>query len=131
MRKLFLVPTFILVNLAANAQNKFIGTWSKEKGGDPICDYIKIAKDKSDFSVVCNQLGLDCRNVYKNDTLYLYVTDSDYGRAFMGPKYTPPKPNTLFAKCYISGRDLKIIYTQKMFSNNIKDLELNTTLHKN
>jgi hypothetical protein len=130
MKRLFFASAFIFLGVSANAQNKFIGTWSKEKG-DPICDYIKIGKDSSVFSVVCNQLGLDCRNVYKQDTLYLYVTDSDYGRAFMGPKYEAPKTNSLFAKCYIVNSDLKIVYTQKMFSNNIKDLGLNTTLHKN
>ena len=41
----------------------------------------------------------------------------------MGPKFYPPAPKSLFAKCYIANREIHIIYTQKMFRDNIKNLQ--------
>ena len=67
---------------------------------------------------------------YYKDTLYLYVISTDQGRAFMGPKYYPPKPKSLFAKCYVMDTELRIIYTQPIYSKNIDDLELDTVLFK-
>jgi hypothetical protein len=110
--------------------DRFIGDWSKN--GSMVCDCISIGKDTSIFGVSCNQLDLDCRNKFHGDTLYLYVIGSDQGRGFMGPKDYPPKPKSLFAKCYVivtANIELKIIYTQPLFSKNIEDLELDTVLY--
>lgn len=110
-------------------EKRFIGNWGKD-GVPYVCDYIRIGKRTSIFSVSCNQLGLECRNKYHADTLYLYVISTDQGRGFMGPKYYPPKPKSLFAKCYVMDTTLNIIYTQPVFSQNIKQLRLNTVLYK-
>ena len=109
--------------------DRFIGLWSKDSDSYP-CDYIDINEDTSIFGVSCNQLGVECKNKFHGDTLYLYVISTDQGRGFMGPRYYPPRSNSLFAKCYVIRKMLKIIYTQSMYSKNIEDLELNTVLYK-
>jgi hypothetical protein len=110
-------------------EDRFIGRWGRDATAE-ICHYIEIDEDTSLFAVACNQLGVMCRNKYRGDTLLLYVIETDQGRGFMGPKYHPPKPGSLFAKCYTIDTMLKIIYTQKMYSENIADLELDTVLIK-
>jgi hypothetical protein len=114
-------------------RNQFMGTWcpqGTDSSDDCSCD-LEIDPDTSVFCVVNNQLGLQCKNVSTADTLYLYVLESDQGQGFMGPKFFPPKPNSLFAKCFIVDSTLRIYYTQKLFRDNIETLELNTILYKN
>ena len=128
---LFSIPCFTMCSTNTNTrehsitQKDFIGTWSNDSDITPVLNQIKIATDTSIF-VVCDQLGLVCKNVYHADTLYLIVLDSDQGRGFMGPKFFPPKPKSLFAKCFIVDSSLKIYYTQKLFRDNIKTLKLDT-----
>ena len=128
-----MLAILICITTSSYAQNMFIGTWHPNKA-DPGYDYVlgdlKVSEKETIFDVIYNQLGLDCKNVFRNDTLYLYVVGSDQGRGFTGPKYYPPKPKSLFAKCYIEKNILKLIYTQKLFYNNIKDLGLNTSFTK-
>ena len=39
--------------------------------------------------------------------------------------------NSLFAKCYLSGDEIHILYTQKQFQDNIEDMELSTKAFRN
>ncbi len=116
-------------------RNPFMGTWSVNgiDDGDDFMAYenISIDLDTSDFCVQDNQLGLFCKNVYYHDSLYLYVIETDQGRRFMGPKYYPPKPGSLFAICYIRNSTLCVIYTNRLFNKHKHDLELKDTLYKN
>jgi hypothetical protein len=111
-----------------NFKNKFIGKWSNSDPDDdsPPIECLDISRDSSYFGVVGNQLSVECKNVYHSDTLYLYVLDTGEGSGFTGPKFYPPKRKSLFAKCFITHSGLYIEYTQKLFRDNIKTLELNT-----
>jgi hypothetical protein len=88
-------------------------------------------KATTSFDVMENQLFLKCRNKYHNDTLLLYVTYRDCGRLFYpGEGYHLPKINSLFAKCYVKGGLLHIIYVPKNFKSYIKPLELPNILYR-
>ncbi len=111
--------------------DKFRGIWYRNTecdDDDSFCQVL-IVKNTTDFTVIENQLALGCKNVVKNDTLFLYVIDHDAGRGFTGPYY-PPKTNSLFAKCYLAKKELHIIYTQKIFKDHIKEWELPTKLYR-
>ena len=124
-----MLPAFM--SFSGTIPNKFGGIWYKNTDCDDDDDFCQILKvrDTTSFDVISNQLYLDCKNVFTNDTLFLYVVGSDAGRGFTGP-YFPPKRNSLFAKCYLEKKNLKIIYTQKLFKNKVKAWQLPTTLYR-
>jgi hypothetical protein len=113
-------------------RHKLMGIWSINGTADSDefmnNEHIEIHLNTSIFDMP--QLALGCKNVYHKDTLYLYVVDADAARGFWGPKYFPPDPKSLFAKCYLVDSGLGIYYTQKLFRNNMKALELSNVLYK-
>ena len=107
----------------------FIGNWYSVGTNAFPSRVMTIGADSTDFEVCGNQLGLLCRNVYKHDTLLLYIINIDCGRLFFGPPfYYPPKEKSLFAKCYLEDNELNIIYTQKLFRTHRDEFELATSL---
>ena len=132
MKDITLLVVLLLSMQSTNAQTKFIGTWYEDKKfDDSLTNDCLLIRKKSTVFFVCPQLDLICRNKYKGDTLLLYVVRRDCGSMFQPrTKYQPPKINSLFAKCYIREKMLHIIYTQKLFRDNIEYLQLNTVLRK-
>jgi hypothetical protein len=113
-------------------KQKFMGLWSIY--GTPDSDfytngeYLEIHRYITYF--VITELGVECKNVYHKDTLWLYIVGLDSKPGFWATKYSPPKTKSLFAKCYLVDSGLGIYYTQKQFRNNMKDLELSSVLYK-
>ncbi len=130
MKKIILFIVLLIVTHIAKAQDKFIGSWYLKDTAD-YNDYLKVNKNTSEFLVMINQLSLKCKNKYHSDTLYLYVMKRDCGRLFFpGSDVNLPKINSLFAKCYIKDKMLHIIYTQKIFIDNVNKFKLITVMYR-
>ena len=124
---------FVYRNYEHIKRNIFMGTWSENKDENselPETEYIEIDPDTSVYSIVRNQLDIECKNDYHGDTLYLYVISSNQANRYNGPKFLKPKTKSLFAKCFIFQSELRIIYKQKLFNKN-KIIALNNVLYKN
>jgi len=122
-------PLLLLSSFKETVPKKFRGDWYADKNGILVLERGMQINVTTLFTVMDFQLALECKNVFKDDTLYLYVIDSDQGRLFCGPLY-PPKPKSLFAKCYLIKNELHIIYTQKLFSDHIKQWGLVRVMYR-
>lgn len=122
----FLILFFSFGNIFA--QRKFVGYWQGAIDTGSY-SYIEFKKDSTDFDAIDNQLFLICKNEHHGDTLLLYVKYIDCGRLFY-EYYPPPKRGSLFAKCYFYKKELRVIYTQKLFRRNISDFGLSTVFYK-
>ena len=127
---LLIVSLLVLTSFSGTIPDKFKGKWYRTVDCEEnLSNTILTIKETTLFDVN-DQLGLDCKNVFRGDTLYLYVIAHDAGRGFWGPTYYPPRTNSLFAKCYIVKQGLRIIYTQKDFKDHIKAWGLSTIVYK-
>ena len=134
-RKLFHLPAvlykFVPDTARPPAQKQFSGTWYDVPADkDDAWPVLMVSKNEVMFTVMINQLDLGCMPKYVNDTLLLYIISRDCGRMFYSGDEPLPKLKTLFAKCYIKGKRLHIIYTQKLFIKNRKEWDLYTVLDK-
>ncbi len=111
-------------------QKNFYGTWYEHTSDDDAFPVFEIASERVNFMVLVNQLYLVCKPKFEGDTLLLYIKYIDCGRMFFPGNYPLPKFRSLFAKCYMKGNQIHIIYTQKLFRNHIKDFDLSTIVKK-
>jgi len=95
-------------------QKKFNGEWYDISDQNLAFPVLEIKGGCVLFQVIINQLDLTCVSKYQNDTLLLYIKNRDCGRLFFPGNYPPPKTKSLFAKCYLKGNRLHVIYTQKI-----------------
>jgi hypothetical protein len=124
-----LLLALIVIANSLPAQVIFTGDWYAHADAD--FAVLQITKDSTSFNVMDNQLLLTCRNEFHGDTLLLYIKDLDCGRLFYGPpNYNSPKRGSLFAKCYIQKKELKIIYAQKLFRDHARDWGLNMVFYR-